>query len=178
MNQKNFVLWFTGLSGAGKTTIADLVFQKLKQKIFSIERLDGDMVREHLTRDLGFSRGDRDENIRRVGFVSRLLSRNGVVVIASFITPYNHHREMLRETVDNFIEVFVDAPLEVCESRDPKGIYKKARAGEIEFFTGIDDSYDVPESPHIHIKTDEVGIEESVAIVLEYLKKNTYINFK
>lgn len=174
-SNKAFVLWFTGLSGAGKTTIADRVFEILSENIDRIERLDGDVVREHLTSDLGFSREHRDENIKRICFLSKLLSRNGVVVVASFIAPYSHHREMLRQTVNNFIEVFVDAPLEVCELRDPKGIYKRVRAGEIELFTGIDDPYDIPEDPHIHIKTHELDIERSVEMVLEYLRIENHI---
>jgi adenylylsulfate kinase len=137
-------LWLTGLSASGKTTIADKVYEILKTNGTKLEKLDGDVVRENLTKDLGFSREDRDENIRRIGFVADLLSRNNVGVIASFISPYRGHRGELRERVHNFIEVFVDAPLSVCEARDPKGLYKKARSGSIKCFT-VGDPYETPE---------------------------------
>jgi len=172
---RGFVLWLTGLSGAGKTTIADALDKILSEKNIKTERLDGDVVREHLTKDLGFSRKDRDENIRRVGFVAGLLARNGVGVIASFISPYRRQRDELRGSTHNFIEVFVDAPLAVCEERDPKGMYKKARSGEIKAFTGVSDPYEAPEKAEIHIKTHEADIEESVEAIIEYLRQNRFI---
>lgn len=172
---KGFVLWLTGLSAAGKTTIADKVFAILKEKDIVAERLDGDIARNHLTNDLGFSREDRDENIKRVGFVSGLLSKNGVAVVASFITPYVHQRDSLRRDVHNYIEVFIDAPLSVCEQRDPKGLYKKARAGEIKLFTGIDDPYHKPKDPDLHICTHENTIDESVKKIINYLEKEKII---
>jgi len=174
-NQKGFVLWFTGLSQSGKTTVGNKVYQILKERGLRLERLDGDIVRQSLSNDLGFSKQDRDENIKRVTFVSQLLSRNQVGVISSFISPYRETRERIRESVVNFIEVFCNAPLEVCESRDENGLYKKARAGEIQNFTGISDPYEFPENPEIELKTDKESVEESVDKVIKYLEKNNFI---
>ena len=174
-NNKGFVLWLTGFSAAGKTTIADSVFKLLSNNGMNIERLDGDIVRENLAKDLDFSKEGRNENIRRIGFVANLLSRNNVGVVASFISPYRKQREDLRANVNNFIEVFADAPLEVCEERDPKGMYKKARAGEIKEFTGVSDPYEAPISPEIHLRTDKCTLEECVQIVLGYLRKNRLV---
>lgn len=159
-------LWFTGLSGAGKTTISTKVAHILKDRGLSVEVLDGDIVRENLTRDLGFSRADRDENIRRIGFVAQLLSRNGVIVIVSAISPYEQARNEVREKIENFIEIYVNAPLTVCENRDVKGLYQRARAGEIQSFTGIDDPYEPPLNPEVECRTDLESIEESVSKVL------------
>ena len=170
-----FVLWFTGLSAAGKTTIADKVCEILSERSIGVERLDGDLVRENLTKDLGFSRQDRDENIRRIGFVANLLSRNNVAVIASFISPYEAQRQELRDKINNFIEVFVDTPLEVCEARDPKGLYKKARSGEIKNFTGISDPYERPESPEICLDTSSLSVDDCVAQIISYLEEGNYI---
>ncbi|PLX27431.1 adenylyl-sulfate kinase [Candidatus Parcubacteria bacterium] len=175
-NKKGFVLWFTGFSAAGKTTIADKVHELLKHNGNRLERLDGDIVRKNLTQDLGFSKEDRDENIRRIGFVANLLSRNDIGVIASFISPYRAQREMLRENVTNFIEIFVDAPIEVCESRDPKGMYKKARAGELKNFTGVDDPYEPPENPDIHLLSSEHSPDDLAKVVLSFLRTNDYID--
>lgn len=175
MNQKGFVLWFTGLSGAGKSTLADIVYKKLKANGTKIERLDGDVVRENLTKGLDFTREGRDENIRRIGFVADLLSRNDVAVIASFISPYDHQRDELRNKVSNYIEVFVNTPLEVCEDRDPKGLYKKARSGEISLFTGITDPYEEPQNPDIEIDTVNNKVEECADQVLNFLKRENYI---
>lgn len=174
-NKKGFVLWFTGLSGAGKSTVADLVFDYLRGNGTKIERLDGDLVRENLAQDLGFTKKDRDENIRRIGFVAHLLSRNGVGVVASFISPYQKQRKELRENVENFIEVYVNAPLEVCERRDPKGLYKKARSGEIKNFTGISDPYEEPKNPEVSITTDVLTPEQCTKRVIEYLEKESFI---
>ena len=174
-NQKGFVLWITGLSQAGKTTIGDGVYKILKENNIKVERLDGDIVRKYLSKDLGFSKEDREENIRRVGFVAKLLSRNGIGVIASFISPYRHIRKKLKEEIPNFIEVYANAPLEVCEKRDTKGLYKKARLGEIKNFTGISDPYEPPENPEIELKTDTFTPEECIEKVIEYLKENKYI---
>jgi len=174
-NLKGFVLWFTGLSGAGKSTTADEVYKLLENNGNRIERLDGDIVRESLTNKLSFSKEDRDENIRRVGFVSNLLSRNGVGVVASFISPYKPQRDELREKVENLILVYVNAPLEVCEDRDSKGLYEKARKGEIKNFTGISDPYDVPENPDIEVKTDQMNPQECAQKVLDYLKENGFV---
>lgn len=174
-NKKGFVLWFTGFSASGKSTLADKVVEILNHNGNQLERLDGDEVRKHLTSDLGFSKKDREENIRRIGFVAELLSRNNVGVIASFISPYRKQRQELRDMVTNYIEIFVDAPLAVCEARDPKGMYKKARAGEIKLFTGIDDPYEAPENPEIHVKTDELSVEECAEMILKYLRENNFI---
>ncbi len=173
--EKGFVLWFTGFSAAGKTTIADKVFYALQKSNNKLERLDGDVIRKNLTKGLSFSKEDRDENIRRIGFVANLLSRNGVGVVASFISPYKKQREDLRANVNNFIEIFVDAPLSVCEDRDPKGMYKKARSGKIERFTGISDPYEVPKNPDIHLLSNEESVIECVEKVMTYMKKNRYI---
>lgn len=175
MNKKGFVLWFTGLSAAGKSTLADRIFEILNNKNLKVERLDGDIVRQSLTQDLGFSREDREENIRRVGNLAAKLEKNGNIVIASFISPYVRQRQELREKMNNFIEVFVDAPLQVCESRDPKGMYKKARAGEIKDFTGVDDPYESPENPEIHIKSGEESLDESAEKVIKYLENKELI---
>jgi len=167
---KGFVLWFTGFSQSGKTTIADKVYKELKKRGVLLERLDGDIVRESLTKDLDFSKEGRDENIKRVGFISKLLSRNGIGVIATFISPYREARDKLRGEVNNFIEVFCNASLESCEKRDTKGLYKKARIGKIKNFTGISDPYETPKNPEIELKTDEESIEECVSKVIKYLE--------
>jgi adenylyl-sulfate kinase len=169
--QKGFVLWMTGLSGAGKTTLALALEPELKKREVLIERLDGDIVREDLTRDLGFSKEDRDENIRRVTFVAKLLSRNGVGVVASFISPYQETRDYVRGQVTNFVEVFVHAPLETVIERDVKGLYQKAIAGEIPNFTGISDPYEAPENPEIIVNTAEQSLAESVETVLGRLEE-------
>jgi adenylyl-sulfate kinase len=166
-----FVLWFTGLSGAGKTTLALALEADLKARGLRLERLDGDTIREGLTKDLGFSKEDRDKNIERVTFVAKLLSRNNVVVLASFISPYAATRDFVRRETTNFIEVFVDAPLEVCAERDVKGMYAKAFAGEIKNFTGVSDPYEAPVNPDIHIKTHEESVEESTAKILLWLEQ-------
>lgn len=168
MNTNTFgaTLWFTGLSGAGKTTVSAEVAKKLKGQGYRVEVLDGDIVRQNLTKGLGFSRADRDENIRRIGFVAELLSRNGVVVIVSAISPYREAREKVRQKIKHFLEIYVNAPLVVCEGRDVKGLYKKARAGEIEHFTGIDDPYESPLAPEVECHTEVESVDESVAKVL------------
>jgi adenylylsulfate kinase len=175
MEHPGFVLWFTGLSGAGKTTISLALIPKLQERGVKIERLDGDVVREGLTRDLGFSKEDRDKNIERVTFVAKLLSRNNVGVISAFISPYAATRDMIRNDVTNFIEVYVSAPLEACEARDVKGMYAKARTGEIKNFTGISDPYEPPTNPELIIPTHEQTLDESVEMVLAYLEKQGFI---
>lgn len=174
-NQAGFTLWLTGLSGAGKTTIAVALEQKLRERGVKIERLDGDTVRESLTRDLGFSKEDRDKNIERVTFVAKLLSRNGVGVVASLISPYIAMRDYARAQTTNFIEVFVDAPLQVCADRDVKGMYAKAFAGQIPNFTGVSDPYEAPVKPEIVVHTDQETVEESVGKILTYLEENALI---
>ncbi|RMG92021.1 MAG: adenylyl-sulfate kinase [Chloroflexi bacterium] len=173
--QPGFVLWMTGLSGAGKTTIALILEKELRARGLKIERLDGDVVRESLTRDLGFTAEDRRKNIERVTFVAKLLSRNGVGCICSFISPYQSVRDYVRKNTTNFLEVFVDAPLEVVIERDVKGLYKKALAGEIPNFTGISDPFEAPENPDIHVRTDQQTPEESAAFILKELEKRGLI---
>jgi len=173
--QQGFTLWMTGLSGAGKTTIARILETELKARDLKIERLDGDVVRESLTRDLGFSKEDRNKNIERVTFVAKLLSRNGVGVVASFISPYQETRNMIRENTTNFLEVFVHAPLEVCEERDVKGMYAKARTGEIKNFTGISDPYEDPIEPDFVVHTHEETPEESAARLITFLEERSLI---
>jgi adenylylsulfate kinase len=175
MAKKGVTLWFTGLSGAGKTTISHVVADKLKSQGRNVEILDGDIVRLNLTKGLGFSKEDRDENIRRIGFVAQLLTRNGVIVVVSAISPYRAIREEVREKVGDFIEVFVNAPLEVCEGRDVKGLYAKARAGEIKQFTGIDDPYEVPLNPEVECRTDLEDLDESVAKVISKMEDLGYL---
>jgi len=159
---RGLTVWITGLSGAGKTTICEAVHTELLARGIRAEMLDGDVVRKHLSRELGFSKAERDENIRRMGFVAQLLTRNGVVVLVSAISPYRAIRDEVRSNVGNFIEVFANAPLSVCEQRDPKGLYKKARAGEFQGFTGIDDPYEPPLSPDVECRTDQESTKESV----------------
>jgi len=174
-NQKGFVLWFTGLSQAGKTTVANRVYEILEERGLKLERLDGDIVRQSLSADLGFSKEDRDENIRRVTHVAKLLSKNETGVICSFISPYKQTRNRIRKEVTNFIEIFCNAPLEVCEKRDKKGLYQKARRGEIQNFTGISDPYELPENPDIELKTAKETVEESANKVIRYLEENNFI---
>jgi adenylylsulfate kinase len=176
MNQshRGVTVWFTGLSGAGKTTIRLAVEHILRTQGCKVEVLDGDIVRENLTKGLGFSKADRDENIRRIGFVAHLLSRNGVIVLVSAISPYREIREEVRQKIGDFVEIYVNAPLAVCEQRDVKGLYKKARAGEIKQFTGIDDPYEPPLDPEVECRTDQESLEECVARVLAKLGELDY----
>ncbi len=174
--QPGVTIWFTGLSGAGKTTISRAVGKELKSSGYKVELLDGDVVRQNLTKGLGFSKEDRDENIRRVGFVAELLTRNQVIVLVSAISPYREIRQEVRERIGNFVEVYVNAPLEVCEQRDVKGLYKKARAGEIKNFTGIDDPYEPPLNSEVECRTDLESLEESVSKVLAKLQELGYLS--
>ncbi|MEB3230612.1 MAG: adenylyl-sulfate kinase [Leptolyngbyaceae bacterium] len=173
--QRGVTVWFTGLSGSGKTTIRIALEEKLRAMGLKVEVLDGDIVRKNLTKGLGFSKEDRDENIRRVGFVSHLLSRNGVIVLVSTISPYRAIRDQLRRRIGDFVEVYANAPLEVCEDRDVKGLYKRARAGEIKNFTGIDDPYEPPIDPEVECRTDQETLEESTAKVLAKLEEMGYL---
>ena len=176
MKQNGVAVWFTGFSGAGKSTIADALTEKLKSEGYKFEVLDGDEIRENLTKDLGFSKEDRDTNIRRIGFVAKLLARNGVIVLVPVISPYRAIREEMRANIDNFVEVFVNATLSVCEDRDVKGLYKKVRAGEIKQFTGIDDPYEPPKNPEIECRTDLEELSESVEKIYHRLKELKYIS--
>ena len=174
---EGFTLWFTGLSGSGKTTLAMAIERELRARgTWHVQRLDGDVIREDLTRDLGFSKEDRDENIRRVTFVAELLSKNGVATTCSFISPYREARATARERCYNFIEVYTECPLETLIERDPKGMYKKALAGEITGFTGIDDPYEEPETPEIVVHTGQETVEESANVILLYLEEKGFIS--
>jgi len=173
---RGFTLWFTGLSGAGKTTIAEIVERELRERELKVEALDGDVVRTNLSKGLGFSREDRDTNILRIGFVADLLTRNGVGVIVSAISsPYKEARDQVRRRIVDFIEVFVDAPVEVCAERDVKGLYEKALSGEMERFTGVSDPYEPPAAPELHIRTNEEEPEESARCVIEKLEFFGYL---
>ena len=175
VEQKGFTVWFTGLPCSGKSAIANRVAQVLKEKGLKVERLDGDIVRQSLTRDLGFSPEDRNENIRRVTFVAKLLTRNGVAVLSSFVSPYREIRNYARKEIGNFIEVYVKCPVEVCIQRDVKGMYKKAMAGEIKDFTGISAPYEEPENPELVLETNKETIEESVKKVISKLIELNFI---
>jgi len=173
---RGFTLWFTGLSGAGKTTISEIVERELRLRLGKVEVLDGDIVRTNLSKGLGFSKEDRDTNVLRIGFVANLLTRNGVAVIVSAISPYREARNRVREDIgEDFIEVYVDAPVEVCAERDVKGLYKKAFAGEIKAFTGVSDPYEPPENPELHIKTAQESPQESARRVIDYLEERGYL---
>jgi adenylylsulfate kinase len=164
---RGLAVWLTGLSGSGKTTIARALERELRGRNCRVQVLDGDEVRKYLTKGLGFSKEDRDENIRRIGYVAGLLARHGVVVIVSAISPYRAIRDEVRARIGDFVEVYVNAPLELCETRDPKGLYRKARAGEIHGFTGIDDPYEPPLHPEVECHTGSEDVCESVRKVLE-----------
>jgi adenylyl-sulfate kinase len=170
MEDRGCCLWFTGLSGAGKSTIANLVVAELVGRGQRVELLDGDEVREHLSKGLGFSKEDRDENIRRIGYVAKLLARNGVVAVTAAISPYRAVRDEVRSWIgDAFVEIHVATPIEECEARDVKGLYAKARAGEIPEFTGVSDPYEPPERPEVRLETSGRKPEESAAEVLVWL---------
>lgn len=175
----NLTIWFTGLSGAGKTTVAKKLEQRLNDYDFKVQRLDGDVVRDVLTKDLGFTKKDRNENIKRNTFVAKLLTKFEVITLCSFISPYRSARDYARseiEEVGEFIEVFVNAPLEVCEERDVKGLYQDARDGKIDNFTGISDPYQKPKDPEIELRTDLERVDESVDKIINYLEENDYIS--
>ncbi len=167
MCSKGVAIWLTGLSSAGKTTIARAVYDELRAREFRVELLDGDEIRHNLCKDLGFSKEDRDENIRRISYVAGLLTRNGVIVLVSAISPYREARQKAREQIGNFVEIYVNAPLDVCESRDVKGLYRMARAGELHGVTGIDDPYEPPTDPALECRTDRESLAESVRKVME-----------
>ncbi len=172
---KGVTVWFTGLPCSGKTAIADGVAEALRGQGHRVERLDGDIVRKSLTSDLGFSKEDRDENIKRVTFVAKLLTRNGVIVLATFVSPYRERRRKSREEIGDFMEVYVRCPIEECMRRDTKGMYRKALAGEITGFTGVDDPYEEPQNPELVLDTDKETVEESVQRVLEKMESLGYL---
>lgn len=163
-------IWLTGLSGAGKSTIAALLERELRGRGRQVEVLDGDVIRTHLSKGLGFSKADRDTNILRIGWVCEVLTRNGVITIAAAISPYRETREQVRQRIDRFVEVFVDCSLETCIERDVKGLYQKALAGELQAFTGISDPYEPPLAPEVTVVTDKETVEESVARIIAYLE--------
>lgn len=173
---RGFTLWLTGLSGAGKTTLARALGPILRERGLKVERLDGDIVRKNLTKDLGFSKEDRNLNIERVTFVAKLLTRNGVVVLCSFISPYRARRQKSRDEIGGFVECFVDCPLEVLIERDVKGLYKKALAGEIANFTGISDPYEPPDDPEIIVDSSTQTVEESLSIIVSRLEEIGYLD--
>lgn len=175
MAQKGFTLWLTGLSGAGKSTIADIVEAKLRQIGLKVEPLDGDVIRTNLGKGLGFSKEDRDINVLRVGFVCNLLTRNGVAVIASLISPYKDIRNQNRELIGDFIEVYVATSVEECAKRDVKGLYQKAFAGEIKGFTGVDDPYEAPDNPEITLDTVNNTPDQCADIIIKYLIEKGYL---
>ena len=177
-SQKPCIIWFTGLSGSGKSTVANAIESKLLELKKHTYLLDGDNIRMGLNKGLGFSDQDRVENIRRIGEVSKLFVDAGTIVLTAFISPFQKERDAVRNLVktDEFIEVFVDTPLEVCESRDPKGLYKKARSGEIANFTGISSPYEAPKKPEIHIINDNISIEDVAQQVIGYLQEKGYLN--
>jgi adenylylsulfate kinase len=179
LDQKGATLWFTGLSGSGKSTVAVALEQELFKRGKLCYRLDGDNIRLGINKNLGFSAEDRTENIRRIGEIAKLFVDCGVLSLSSFISPYREDRDTVRKLHDSsrmtFIEVFVDCSLNVAESRDPKGLYKKARAGEIKNFTGIDDPYEEPVAPEIHLRTDQMTLEEEVSMIIDYLQEKGII---
>jgi adenylyl-sulfate kinase len=175
-DHKGVTLWFTGLPCSGKSAVADRAAEILKEHGYHVERLDGDIVRQDLTRDLGFSKADRDENIRRVTFVSKLLTRNGVIVLTSFISPYIEVRDRARKEIGSFAEIYTKCALDICIQRDVKGMYKKAIAGQIKEFTGISDPYEEPVNPELLLETDKETLEESTARVLDLLKTRGYLD--
>lgn len=175
LQKSGVTVWLTGLSGAGKSTITGALEKKLKALGSKVEVLDGDIVRLNLSKGLTFSKEDRDENIRRIGFVSHLLTRNGVIVIVSAISPYQEIRDEVKQRIRDFIEVYVNSPLAVCEGRDVKGLYKKARNGEIKNFTGIDDPYEAPLNPEVECRTDQETIDESTEKILDKLAQLGYL---
>jgi len=175
MANVGFTIWFTGLSGAGKSTLAEIIEQRLRERGHNVEVLDGDEVRTHLSKGLGFSKEDRDTNIKRIAFVSKLLTRNGVATISAAIAPYREAREWARQEIGNFVEVYVKCPLEVCRQRDVKGLYKLVDEGKIKNFTGVDDPYEEPKNPELVIETDKESIEESVQKIFAKLEEFGYL---
>lgn len=167
---QGFTLWFTGLSGAGKSTLSDYLSEEFRRRGYKFEVLDGDVVRTNLSKGLGFSKEDRDTNIRRIGFVANLLERNGVIAITAAISPYRDVRDEIRAQHTNFVEVFARCPIDALVERDVKGLYKKALAGEIANFTGVSDPYEEPLNPEIVVETDKETVEQSAAKILDYLE--------
>jgi len=175
-NERGFTIWFTGLPCSGKSTIADTVAEELRKGMPNVERLDADIIRKHLWRELGYSKEDRDENIRRATYLAQLLTKNGVAVVTSFISPYLELREYARQEIGDFVEVYVKCPVEVCMQRDTRGMYKKALAGDIQNFTGVSDPYEEPLHPEVLIESDKEPLAQSVGRVMAKLKEFGYIS--
>src|SRR2546425_5699556 len=175
MVNTGFTIWFTGLSGAGKSTLSEIIEERLRAHGRNVEVLDGDIVRTHLSKGLGFSREDRDTNIKRIAFVCGLLTRNGVICISAAIAPYAEAREWARKEIGNFVEIYVKCPIEVCRLRDVKGLYKLVDEGKIKGFTGVDDPYEEPEHPELIVETDKETVEESVSRILAKLEELGYL---
>jgi adenylylsulfate kinase len=175
MTHAGCAIWLTGLSGAGKSTLAEHLVARLLAQGASVELLDGDFVRTHLSQGLGFSREDRDTNIRRIGFVASLLARNGVIAVVAAISPYNETREEVKQSIANFVEVYVACPLDVLTARDTKGLYRRALAGEIGNFTGISDPYEAPVNPSVVVHSDRESVEEGVEKIWRELAVRGFI---
>ncbi len=175
MANTGFTIWFTGLSGSGKSTLSEIIEQRLQASGRNVEILDGDVVRTHLSKGLGFSKEDRDTNIKRIAFVCSLLTRNGVVCISAAIAPYREAREWARQEIGNFVEIYVNCPLDVCRQRDVKGLYKLVDEGKMKNFTGVDDPYEAPENPDLVVETDKETIDESVERILAKLEELGYL---
>ena len=172
---KPTVLWFTGLSGSGKSTISELLFEQMQEMDLEVEHLDGDVIRDIFPKT-GFSKEERNAHIKRVGYLASRLQTHGVFVIGSFVSPYKSARDFVRDLCDDFTEIYISTPLEECERRDVKGLYEKARRGEIRQFTGIDDPYEAPEKPELEIDTTDITVQEGVDRVLAYLQNNKTID--
>ncbi len=175
MTRKGFTVWFTGLSGSGKSTLARLLKEELSKRHEVSEILDGDEIRKHLTKGLGYSRADREENIRRIAFVASLLTNVGGIAITAAISPYGNSRSYARQVIHNFFEVFVDCPLEICIQRDPKGLYAKATRGDIQNFTGISDPYESPQNPELTLCTNDYSPEECIRLLLRKLEEQKFL---
>ena len=175
MANKGFTIWFTGLSGSGKSTLSEIIEWRLKEQERNVEVLDGDIVRTHLSKGLGFSREDRDTNIKRIAFVASLLTRNGVICISAAIAPYSEARHWARQEIGDFVEVYVKCPIQVCRQRDVKGLYKLVDEGKIKNFTGVDDPYEEPEHPEVVVETDKESPAESVAHIFAKLVELGYL---
>ncbi|MFL5588706.1 MAG: adenylyl-sulfate kinase [Ktedonobacteraceae bacterium] len=175
MMNTGFTIWFTGLSGSGKSTLSEVIEQHMKALGRNVEVLDGDIVRTHLSKGLGFSREDRDTNIKRIGFVCNLLTRNGVICISAAIAPYREARDWARKEIGNFVEVYVRCPIDVCRQRDVKGLYKLVDEGKIKNFTGVDDPYEEPLHPELIVETDKETVDESVARIFAKLTQLGYL---
>ncbi len=173
---RSYVLWFTGLSGSGKSTIAKHLHMFLKKKGIPSEILDGDLLRQAYANDLGFTKTDRNKNIDRAIFLAQKLQKEAKLILATFISPYQQQRQKAKDQLENFIEIYVNTPLEVCEKRDVKGLYKLARSKKIQYFTGISDTYEIPISPDIEVHTENVSVSESTQTIIQYLRNRAIIN--